>query len=250
MRSQVAPHPAAFYNVLQTQLELEILGAGIDGQNTLLRDDTQRLIIVNLQELGPYSGTWHAQHNYLHQLKGFNILLRDRYPSRLPFSAPEDLAKCTLWSWKCSQIGKYPWYQFVYREAFDQYGEIGSLRHLWLQMCKRFGFWQVTMMIAACIALFSSPLFYGLYRAVVTTKQRANRLYSNRKELELRIFDEEAEGLLQFEDSDENFKEKEREKELASGPDGDLVNIGHSSRSQADLGKPLPPIPAAASSMP
>ena len=249
VRSHVAPNPAAFYNVLQTQLEFDILGAGIDGQNTLLRDDSQRLIIVNLRELGPYSGKWHAQHNSLHQLKIFNILLRDRYPSRLPFSTPEDLAKCTLWSWKCSQIGEYPWYQFVYREAFDQYGEIGSLRHLWLQMCERFGFWQVTMMIAACIAISSSPLFYGLYRAMVAAKQRVVRLYSNRKELEQQMFDDEAEGLLEFGEEDFGEREKQNEQELALGPgSGDLVHIGQLSRSQVDLGKPLPPIPAAAAS--
>ncbi|PVH82012.1 hypothetical protein DL98DRAFT_587023 [Cadophora sp. DSE1049] len=246
--SQVASHPAAHYNVLQTQLEFDILGAGIAGQTTLLRDDTQRLIIIKLQELGPYAKKWHTNPTSLPQLKIFNILLRDRYPYHLPFSSPEDLEKCTLWSWRCSEIDEYPWYKFVYREAFDQYGEIGSLRHLWLQMCERFGFWQVTMIIAAGSAMLLSPLLYGLYRAVVVIQQRVNRLCNKRKEHEQQILDEEAEGLLQFEDS-EDFKEKEDAFE--PGPEvGDLVNGWHSSRSQADIGKPLPPIPGTASSMP
>lgn len=40
---------------------------------------------------------------------------------------PDDRS-CSRWSWRCADIGDPPWYRYIWRQHFDEYGRIGSMR--------------------------------------------------------------------------------------------------------------------------
>ncbi|KAH7317767.1 hypothetical protein BKA65DRAFT_570240 [Rhexocercosporidium sp. MPI-PUGE-AT-0058] len=232
----ISEHPSAHYNVFTTQLELDVLGAEFAGQHTLLRDKTQPLILVYLNELPPFQKYPYYKSIAELDLTLSDSLLRDRFPYNTPFSAPKDLAECTLWSWRCSDIDEYPWYRYIYRESFDEHGKIGSFRHMLLQIWERFGFWQATMMLAVGMALLLAPLFWRLHRAAVRTKQHVKGLYTRREEHELHKTDAEAACLLDYEDSEEAGHD---ENDLDSNAElnGDAYGR-HPTGGQDDFGKP------------
>ncbi|KAL5331860.1 hypothetical protein ACEPPN_001399 [Leptodophora sp. 'Broadleaf-Isolate-01'] len=245
----VSEHPSAQYNVFKTQLEFDVLGAGIAGQNTLLPDRTQRLILLSIDELGPVQNYLHPKPISEVDLTLSDTLLRDRFPYNTPFPAPKNLKKCTLWSWRCPDIDEYPWYRYVYRQAFDEHGKIGSFRHMllqvWRQMREPFGFWQMVMMLVVGKVLLLTPLFYRLHRAAIRTKRHIKTLYTRREELDLHGTGAEDVGLLNYEDSeDAGFNGKGSSSDPEARED---FHGGPSTGSQVDFGKPLPPIPTATS---
>ncbi|KAG4434568.1 hypothetical protein IFR05_009954 [Cadophora sp. M221] len=246
----VSEHPSAHYNVFKTQVELDVLGAGIAGQNTLLPDKTQRLILLSIDETGPFQKYPYTKSISEVDLTLSDTLLRDRFPHNTPFFTPQSLKKCTLWSWRCPDIAEYPWYRYVYREAFDEYGKIGSFRHMllqvWRQLREPFGFWQMVMVLVVAKVLLLTPIFYRLHRAAIRTKRHVKGLYTRREEVDLYRTDAEAVGLLNYEDNEDAG---DNEKNSSSDP-GVIREIhGEPSTGRVDFGKPLPPIPTATSDM-
>lgn len=127
-------HPSMHHNFFNMQLGLDVLGAETAGHHTLLPNDIQPLILVFLNEVGPFQDYLYYKSISEVDLTLSDSLLRDRYPYNTPFRTPEDLKECTLWSWRCSDISAYPWYRFMYRQAFDEYGKIGSFRHAFAEI--------------------------------------------------------------------------------------------------------------------
>ncbi|KAL2065532.1 hypothetical protein VTL71DRAFT_3202 [Oculimacula yallundae] len=276
----VSEHPSMHYNVFKTQLALDVLGAETKGEITLLPDDTQRLILVNIDEVPPYQDYPFDKSISEIDLMLSDTRLQDRYPYNTPFPAPESLMECTLWSWSCSDIDEYPWYRYIYRQAFDRYGKIGSFRHMllkkWGQLCIRFGFWHVMMMVVVGVGLLVSPIVYGLNRCISRTQSRMRRLYRRGEQLELRGAGTEAECLLHFQENegadaeglphyqdnadDEDavllrFEDNEeagedRDDSVSNADVAGAVNGRRSLDNPAHVWKPLPPIPLATSDVP
>ncbi|CAL3967948.1 unnamed protein product [Diplocarpon coronariae] len=232
-------HPNAHYNIFNTKLELDILGVGNPdrpGERLLLTDDNQRIIRVNLDELKPYQEYPYERSISELDFRLSDAVLSDRYPYYTPFSEPNTLKNCTMWSWRCSDFDQYPWYHYVYRDAFDQHGKIGSFRHMlvrrWDQMCDRLGIWQLVLMIVVGTGIFMSTICYALQRAVTRMQLRTQSLFRRRAELELERIDE-AEGLLCPEGEER----------------GDNCEVACVRTIQVNYHKPLPPVPAASSDL-
>lgn len=156
-------HPDSHYNIYNPTIKLDVLGAGIAGYNTLLDDDKQRFIVVRLAELEPYQKTRYDKSISQRFYKIEDVAIRDRFPYN-EFSPPDALKGCRIWSWLCSDFDEYPWYHYVYREAFDNFGKIGSLRHSLAQRydvaCQKLGVRQATCLVAiVIIAILSIPVY-------------------------------------------------------------------------------------------
>ncbi|PIA92213.1 Protein disulfide-isomerase [Cercospora beticola] len=64
-----------------------------------------------------------------------NVKLLDRAADYVP---PYPNSKsCSRWSWRCADYGDPPWYRYIWRQNFDEYGRIGSMRWNVLMRWKR-----------------------------------------------------------------------------------------------------------------
>jgi hypothetical protein len=158
-------HPSTRYNIYNPTLLIDILGVGISRYETLLLNQTQRSIVINLAELEPYQKYPYDTPIFQRFYNISDVTLRDRYPYN-PRSHPETLESCTIWSWICSDVHEYPWYRFVYRESFDEFGKIGSLRHALLKrydtLCQRVGRGQAAVWCVIVILGFLLLPVYGV----------------------------------------------------------------------------------------
>jgi hypothetical protein len=224
-------HPDARYNIYNPVLQIDILGAGIEGYNTLLSEDTQRLIQITLEELEPYQKYPYDKPVTQRLYKISDVLLGDRWPYN-QFSPPEALKECTIWSWRCSDFDAYPWYHYVYREAFDEFGKIGSLRHSLVQrynvLCHKLGVLQATLLVVIVILAFLSVPVYG----VILGFRRMKASFEGYEGENLGQF----EALLQVEEIGEDEKD-EAENRKAGESSGSTWNRNR------ELSKPLPPLP-------
>lgn len=218
-----------FYNYSPT-LNVDILGASIAGYNALLPAKDQRFISLTLKQLEPPSTSPISSLSF----KITDVYLEDRGPNNI-FKRPDDLKKCTIWSWLCADTARYPWYQYIYRQNFDDYGKIGSLRHLihsrWANLLERLGLWKVVILVFVVVSMVLSPAFYGFYRIW----KRLQELHRRKvEEVNAWTGDEEIEGLLDDDEEDEDYDNvgnEEVELEKGEGSSG------------AATEKPLPPPP-------
>jgi hypothetical protein len=242
----VPEHPSASYKIYNPKLTLDILGAGIDGYNTLLLDDNMRMIRIYLKELQPFSKYPFTPISF-RRFKIADVRIEDRFPSHYPLTTPDQLKECTLWSWRCSEFGmEYPWYRYVYRQAFDEYGKIGSFRHMILQrwgtMFKRFGLWRSVIMLVVLTGMIFTPVVLGCYSLWKTArayfKRQAEQYDSWRidEEAERLLYGLEDEILTSDEVIDDEKNESTGEEETGIGTE--------------EVEKPLPPIPEKSQDMP
>ena len=216
-----------FYNYTPS-LNLDILGASIAGYNALLPANNQRFIRLTLHQVEARSTPIS-----LLSFKIADIYLEDRGPNN-QFQSPEILKACTAWSWLCPDKPGYPWYQYIYRQNFDEYGRIGSMRHLihmkWATLIEVYGVAQVAIISSAVGIVILSLIGYGIYRVW----KRAQELWQERLgDIDAWTADEEIGGLLADEEEEED--------------DGDYVGKDavemEDWTGSADVEKPLPPPP-------
>ena len=218
------------YNNYTPTLDLDILGAGIGEYNTLLPSDTQRFIRVILHQLEPPSTPFSSL-----SFKIADIHLEQRHPDSQS-KGPDGLKPCTLWSWLCADKPKYPWYQYIYRENFDDYGKIGSMRRFihfkWATVIDAYGPVQVAVLGAGFGIVILSLMGYGIYRLW----KRAQELWQRRprgRDIDAWTADEELGGLLDdIEVEDEDYGYVGRNVVELADWTGNL-----------DAEKPLPPLP-------
>jgi hypothetical protein len=201
-----------FYTYNPT-LNLDILGASIAGYNALLPADTQHFISLTLKQLESPGTNPTSSLSF----KIANLYLEDRDPYS-QFKTPDSLQQCTIWSWLCSDVARYPWYQYIYRQNFDDYGKIGSLRHLiharWANLLERLGVWKVVVLGFVVVSMVLSPVFYGTYRVW----RRAQDLYRKRVEdVNAWTANEEIEGLLDADEEEAYDDGSKEEVELEKG---------------------------------
>lgn len=180
-------------------LDLDILGAGIAEYNALLPSNEQRLIHLFLDHIEPKSASISSM-----TFKIADVHLEDRNSS-YQFPAPESLKTCTMWSWLCADTQFYPWYLYIYRQNFDDYGKIGSMRHLvhtrWANLLERNGAVQIGVIgFVICIVLLSL-LGYGIYRMWKRTQELWQRRVGD---VDAWTADEEIGGLLDDEEEEDD----------------------------------------------
>ncbi|KAF8851198.1 hypothetical protein BDZ45DRAFT_679315 [Acephala macrosclerotiorum] len=174
--------PNSRYNIWNPTLSIDILGAGIAGYNTLLRADTQRYIKVVVDEIPPYQKHPYDRPISERRYRIKDVTLEDRWPYQ-QFAAPDELGECTIWSWRCDDIPDFPYYHYVYRQNFDEYGKIGSLRHelhqRWATLVDRMGMWRVVLLLVVVGNMVLTPVFYGGYKCA----RRLKSLHTRQKQV-------------------------------------------------------------------
>lgn len=227
------------YYAYAPTLTLNLLGAGIAGYNTLLSSQQQQVIKIELKDRNSDPGV----NNFIITRIGF-------FPRDRGHAEPENLKECTLWSWTCPDFGDAPWYRYIYRQNFDEYGRIGSRRHMvlqrWSNLVENVGLWRVIGFLTLLASMILFPVVYRVYRWGRWVVARYRAIQASRKEFYDPDEDEvEASGLLLFRDEVEDrcFPVEEREKGNAEGVDLEAA-LDISILSE----KPLPPVPASTSS--
>ncbi|EME47209.1 hypothetical protein DOTSEDRAFT_41665 [Dothistroma septosporum NZE10] len=107
-----------YYNY-HPQIYLDIIGA----KNLLLDMPTQQTLEIKLHVKNQV-GSMEPGRDF--QID--DIVFHNR-PSNYRVPGPFDRT-CSLWSYRCADIGDPPWYKYVWRSNFDKYGRIGSSRRV------------------------------------------------------------------------------------------------------------------------
>ncbi|KAH8667620.1 hypothetical protein BGZ60DRAFT_431840 [Tricladium varicosporioides] len=229
--------PSIQYYNHHPSLTLNLLGAGIEGYNTLLKRHEQYVVKVTLKDNNAANGG-HTTNPPNHSFEIEDVRLWERWPNN-PWVGPDELPECTWHSWRCEEFGDTPWYRYIYRQDFDEFGKIGSLKHdlirRWKTMNQRLGFWQVILLIFVVSGMTIIPPVYGAYKAVKKIKQLCKRREYRSQVTEWEIDDEEGETLLYGNDYEVDYREKEK-------------YIVEDIKQQHETGvsisqKPLPPVP-------
>jgi hypothetical protein len=223
------------------KLEFNILGAGIAGHDTLLYSEDQRYIEIVLKDenYGTYS---QADRKFIFQ----SVRTRKRGADRNPSVLPEDLKVCRRFSWRCEDLNSPPWYQYIYRQDFDEFGKIGSLRHEYLRrgsnLYNNLGPLRFWVFIAAILSAAVSPLVYSIYKKMVYIRRRYIAIRDAHRE-RVRV-ERECEGDMLLDDGDEVWNYIDRPR---YGEGGEELSEKDSNLTQEAMvmEKPLPPVPAA-----
>jgi len=200
------------------RLRIDILRANMPtypGYSTPLFSNSQKQIWVWLEDLSvyppetPYSSI---------TLKISRVKVSRRWPDAdsqgtTTYKTPKSLKTCHIWSWLCADINNYPYYEYIYRENFDQYGKKGSMRHFlttrWGNLVGLMGVGQAIVWLAVCGSMVLSLAIYAVFRGVKSVVE----VYRKRiQEVDEWLADEEVEGLLKndiyLEDSGKVEKEE------------------------------------------
>jgi hypothetical protein len=231
-----------YYHYAPT-LKLNILGAGIAGYNTLLSSPEQRYIEVILKDEN-YSTGNPANHKFT--IKSVKIQSRDH---NIRHILPEDAQSCGRFSWRCGDFDTSPWYRYFYRQDFDEFGRIGSLRHecsrRWSNLYYNLGFLRFWALIMAVGSLLVSPVVYAVYKKVVHMRRRYVAFRAAHDEnVRLRG---ECEGDVLLDDGDWVWDYIDTEKYDEKGEQFSEKNQRQEA-GRVVMEKPLPPVPGAGSS--
>ncbi|TVY16988.1 hypothetical protein LARI1_G006676 [Lachnellula arida] len=231
--------PSIHYYNYYPKLMINLLGAGVAGHNALLKDMEQKVIKITLRDWNTVRSASTDPPNHSFEIK--EVKLWERQPG--DSVNPDDLKACTLKSWRCSDFGDHPWYRYIFRQNFDEYGKIGSFRHMlhqrWATLYERLGFFRITLLILVVASVILLPIPYALYKG----GQWINAQHRARVEASAAVWkdnDEEVEGLLFADESLENMygSEETESKEVFSEKQVD----GNEAEGSAE--KPLPPVTA------
>ncbi|TVY89339.1 hypothetical protein LAWI1_G005250 [Lachnellula willkommii] len=231
--------PSIHYYNYYPKLMINLLGAGVAGHNALLKDMEQKVIKITLRDWNTVRSASTDPPNHSFEIK--EVKLWERQPG--DSVNPDDLKACTLKSWRCSDFGDHPWYRYISRQNFDEYGKIGSFRHMlhqrWATLYEKLGIFRITLLILVVASVILSPIPYALYKG----GQWINAQHRARVEASAAVWkdhDEEVEGLLFADESLENMygSEETESKEVFSEKQVD----GNEAEGSAE--KPLPPVTA------
>ncbi|PPJ55601.1 hypothetical protein CBER1_03710 [Cercospora berteroae] len=94
-----------------------------------------------------------------------HVKLLDRAPGYGP-PHPDDKS-CSRWSWRCADFGDPPWYRYMWRQNFDEYGRIGSMRRNVLMRWKRIkeAVWNLPWTIQAICVLAVGYKILSIWRS-------------------------------------------------------------------------------------
>ncbi|PVH89584.1 hypothetical protein DL98DRAFT_647325 [Cadophora sp. DSE1049] len=202
------------------RIQIDILQASIPslpGYSTPLSSDVQEMIWIWLEGLSEHPpGTPYANI----PLKISRVEVSKRWlnyhsEGTTTYRSLKSLSGCYLWSWLCADIDEYPYYEYIYRENFDEYGKKGSMRHFltrrWGNMVNLLGYWRAVVLLALCGSMVLSPFVYAVYRGV----KGVFEMYRMRmKEVDDWVADEEIGGWLESNRYLEDFANDEKEEAI------------------------------------
>lgn len=133
--------PNIRYSNYHPELSLNLVGAGGSRTNqsdpVLLLDSLdQKWIKLSLHDT---TGISSDDPNRQYSIDKVEFMDRSRDimgRMNIDYRAPRpDDRPCTLRSWRCADIADPPWYKHIWRQNFDKYGRIGSLRRALMILC-------------------------------------------------------------------------------------------------------------------
>ncbi|KAF1999913.1 hypothetical protein P154DRAFT_576552 [Amniculicola lignicola CBS 123094] len=158
-------------------LKLRVLGLGAHSRSDVLKMEKQMVLHVTLTDTKhgksdapdlAYAITdirlksWEDTYDYVGAVEGKERL-------------------CTKSSWRCEDVGLYsggaPWYRYIWRERFDQFGRVGSGRHAWARKIHVLSkIWEDAgaSMVMSWLILMGAVLFVWII-VVVVKKVRGSR---------------------------------------------------------------------------
>ena len=216
------------------RLQIDILRASMPtnpGYSTPLSSNSQKQIWVWLEDLSAYPPETLYSSIAL-RIKSVKVSRRwldvDSPGTTTTYKTPQSLKKCHIWSWLCADIKEYPYYEYIYRENFDQYGKKGSMRHFlttrWGNLVGLMGVGKAIALLAVWGSMVLSPAGYAVFKGVRSVVE----MYRKRiQEADEWVADEEVEGLLMFDRYLEDFGEVEMEK-VAEGKEGEKTSVKES----------------------
>lgn len=224
------------------RLRIDILRASMPtypGYSTPLSSNSQNQIWVYLEDLSvhPPNTLYSSIALRIKSVKVSRRWLDAHSQGTTTYKTPKSLKTCHIWSWLCADIDKYPYYEYIYRENFDQYGKKGSMRHFlttrWGNLVGLMGVGQAIVLLAVCGSMVLSPVVYAVFRGVKSVVE----VYRKRvQEVDEWVADEEVEGLLKNDTYIEDFGEVEK-REVAEGKGGEKTSV------EKSLPPPPPYIP-------
>lgn len=219
------------------RLQIDILRASIPalpGYSAYLSSNSQNQIWVYLEDLSEHPpNTLYA--NIPLRIRSVKVDWRwydSNTQGTATYKTPQSLRTCYIWSWLCADLDNYPYYEYIFRENFDQYGKKGSMRHFlttrWGNLVGSMGFWQAIVWVAVCGSMVLSPFVYALSRGVkrvVNGMKGVVEVHQKRmREVDEWLADEEMEGLLEGDKSFEDFEEVEK-KDYAEGKGDEKTSV-------------------------
>ncbi|GIZ47721.1 hypothetical protein CKM354_001080600 [Cercospora kikuchii] len=156
--------PNIIYYNYYPKIYLNLIGARVsEGKNAfhdiLLDSLDQKYVEIQLHdpEARP-SGDPNVSYTIIH------AKLLDRAADYVP-PHPDD-KPCSRWSWRCADFGDPPWYRYIWRQNFDEYGRIGSMRRNVLMRWKRIKdiAWNMPWTIQAICVLALGYKIHSLWR--------------------------------------------------------------------------------------
>ncbi|KAH7419350.1 hypothetical protein BKA64DRAFT_737548 [Cadophora sp. MPI-SDFR-AT-0126] len=216
------------------RVHIDILRANLPsstGYNAPLSSDVQETIWIWLEDLSEHPpGTLYANI----PLKISRVEVNKRWLNHdsegtTTYRSRKSLSGCYLWSWLCADIDEYPYYEYIYRENFDEYGKKGSMRHFltrrWGNMVNLLGFWRAVILLAVCVSMMLSPFVYAGHRGVKGVLE----MYQMRiKEVDDFLADEEIDGWLESDRYYEDFGYDEKEEAAEEEERGEKTSVERS----------------------
>ncbi|KAF2806541.1 uncharacterized protein BDZ99DRAFT_466113 [Mytilinidion resinicola] len=135
------PSSGPYQNHVPT-LRFRLMGLGSYKQDDVLDDRLQKVVHVTLADQ-KHGSSDASDRSYLITEVAIKESRRSyAYAGVLPNDVSR-IDDCSARSWRCEDHGLYaegePWYRYIWRHKFDQYGRIGSQRHQILRRCSRNG---------------------------------------------------------------------------------------------------------------
>ena len=199
---------------------LDILRAGMPnnpGYNIPLNSTQQNRIYVFLEDLSDHPLNTPFTDIPL-RIKG--VELERRWPvetiGRTTYKTLKSLKTCHIWSWLCAENDSYPYYEYIYRVNFDQFGKKGSMRHFltarWAELVGLIGARQAIVGLAALGCVMLLLVVTAVWRGGKRGVNRVVGTYRMRiQEVDEWVADEEVEGLLEGDRYLDDFGKVEEE---------------------------------------
>jgi len=185
------------------RLHIDILRASMPsypGYSTPLSSNSQNQIWVWLEDLSthPPKTLYSSIALRIKRVQVSRRWLDVDSRSTTTYKSPKTLKTCHIWSWLCADTDKYPYYEYIYQENFDQYGKKGSMRHfftmMWGNLVGLMGLGLAIVWLAVCGIMVLSPAVYTVLGVVKSVFE----VYKKRiQEVDEWIADEDVDGLLQ-----------------------------------------------------
>ncbi|OBT71896.1 hypothetical protein VF21_10570 [Pseudogymnoascus sp. 05NY08] len=212
------------------RLQIDILRASTPtypAYSTPLSSDSQNQIWVWLEDLSAHPpGT--PYHSIALRVK--RVKVDRRWPDTdskgtKTYRSLTSLKRCYIWSWLCADIEEYPYYQYIYRENFDQYGKKGSMRHfltsIWGALVKVMGLGPAIVLLVISGIIMLLPVVYGVF---ISVKGVVGMYQRRTQEVDEWVADEEVEGLLRYDTYLEDSREI-REEEVSEEEGGKMTSV-------------------------